>query len=280
MENEYLPIGSVVLLKNANKRVMITGFYVSSQEVNSDKVYDYVGCLYPEGVISSSQNLVFDNDQISQIVFVGYRDIEEQLFKENLVKSIKEKNNKKDNEKIEKKEEMEIPVEEEKEIEEMETPVEEEKEIEEIETPVEEEKEIEEMETLFDEQPELNEMETSFSNDLNIEEDGLLFDKDSKIDDIETPLDEETIVEEQKIDDEKLNNNEEKPVRPSIYDELEILNPDDLYGNNESKENDDLEDISGNFTDYENNNVEINSFDDELLYGNDDINKDLEKIDF
>ncbi len=267
MENEYLPIGSVVLLKNANKRVMITGFYVSSQEVNSDKVYDYVGCLYPEGVISSSQNLVFNNDQISQIVFVGYRDIEEQLFKENLVKSIKEKNNKKDNEKIEKKEEMEIPVEEEKEIEEMETPVE-------------EEKEIEEMETLFDEQPELNEMETSFSNDLNIEEDGILFDKDSKIDDIETPLDEETIVEEQKIDDEKSNNNEEKPVRPSIYDELEILNPDDLYGNNESKENDDLEDISGNFTDYENNNVEINSFDDELLYGNDDINKDLEKIDF
>ena len=249
MENEYLPIGSVVLLKNAKKRVMITGFYVSSQEVNSDKVYDYVGCLYPEGIISSSQNLVFNNDQISQIIFVGYRDIEEQLFKEQLVKSIKEKN------KIDNKKEME--------------------------NPIEDEKEIEEMETLFDEQLKSNEIDNPLSDNLDIEESGILFDEDSKLDDKDIPLEEETIVEKSKLDSENLNLNDEENVRPSIYDELEVLDPDNLYASkDETKENDDLEDISGNFIDFENTSNDIDSFDDELLYGNDDINKDLEKIDF
>lgn len=33
---------------------MITGFYVVSGN-DTNKIYDYCGCLYPEGSISSSQ---------------------------------------------------------------------------------------------------------------------------------------------------------------------------------------------------------------------------------
>ena len=54
MNEKYLPIGSVVLLKNATKRLMVTGFLVSSKEF-PEKVFDYSGCLYPEGIITSEQ---------------------------------------------------------------------------------------------------------------------------------------------------------------------------------------------------------------------------------
>ena len=94
MKKEYLPIGSVVLLKNAKKRVMVTGFYVKEEE-KSDKVYDYVGVMYPEGVIQSDKNLVFNNDQIEKVYFSGFSDIEEKEFKQKLYKLIEKEETKK-----------------------------------------------------------------------------------------------------------------------------------------------------------------------------------------
>lgn len=76
---KYLPIGTVVILKNGKKRIMITGYIVQGKETG-DKVYDYIGCLYPEGVISSDRNLLFDHDQINQIFYVGYSDDEQKSF--------------------------------------------------------------------------------------------------------------------------------------------------------------------------------------------------------
>ena len=86
---KYLPIGSVVLLKNAKKRLMITGFYIKTE---NDERYDYSGCLYPEGVISSSQTAVFNHDQIETIYAIGYSDDEEKAFKSNLDKLISQEN--------------------------------------------------------------------------------------------------------------------------------------------------------------------------------------------
>lgn len=79
---KYLPIGTLVLLKNANKKIMIIGFYVTSN--NDNKVYDYVGCLYPEGLLSSDQSLVFNHDQIDKILHLGIIDDEEKEFKKKL----------------------------------------------------------------------------------------------------------------------------------------------------------------------------------------------------
>lgn len=78
--NKYLPIGTVVLLKNAKKKIMITGFAVKGKETG-DKVYDYNGCLYPEGVISSDKNLMFDHNQIDKIYYMGFVSEEEKEFK-------------------------------------------------------------------------------------------------------------------------------------------------------------------------------------------------------
>lgn len=90
MKEKFLPLGSVVLLKNATKRLMITGFYVKADE-NNEKTYDYVGCLYPEGVISSKENCVFNHEQIDKIFFIGYSDDEEKKFKEKLNKAVNNK---------------------------------------------------------------------------------------------------------------------------------------------------------------------------------------------
>lgn len=83
MRDKYLPIGTVVLLKGGRKRAMITGFCSVAQE-NQEKIYDYSGCVYPEGYLSSNQVCLFDHDQIDKIFFVGYEDEEEKVFKEKL----------------------------------------------------------------------------------------------------------------------------------------------------------------------------------------------------
>ena len=88
MKKEYLPIGSVVLLKDAKKRLMITGFYVKPND--SDTYFDYIGCLFPEGVISDHDNYIFNNEQISEVCFKGLVDDEETAFKTKLYEIIGE----------------------------------------------------------------------------------------------------------------------------------------------------------------------------------------------
>ena len=83
MREKYLPIGTVVLLKGGKKRAMITGFCSVAQE-NQEKIYDYSGCVYPEGYLSSNQVCLFDHDQIDKIFFLGYEDDEERAFKDKL----------------------------------------------------------------------------------------------------------------------------------------------------------------------------------------------------
>ncbi len=87
MKEKYLPIGTVVLLKGGKKRAMITGFCSVAQE-NQEKIYDYSGCVYPEGYLSSNQVCLFDHDQIDKIFFLGYEDEEEKLFKEKLTRIV------------------------------------------------------------------------------------------------------------------------------------------------------------------------------------------------
>lgn len=89
---KYLPLGSVVILKEAKKRVMIIGFMASTNEVEN-KVFDYMGCLYPEGVLSSEQTLVFNHEQIDKIFYMGYSDSEEKDFKDKLNSLVNDQNN-------------------------------------------------------------------------------------------------------------------------------------------------------------------------------------------
>jgi hypothetical protein len=84
---KYLPIGSVVLLKNGKHRIMVTGFcYIDNS--NNSKMYDYRGCLYPEGIIDDSNLILFNHDQINKVFCLGLSDKEEKDFKSTLVSTV------------------------------------------------------------------------------------------------------------------------------------------------------------------------------------------------
>lgn len=78
---KFLPLGTVVMLKGASKRLMITGFCTMAAEEEEETMYDYSGCMYPEGIISSDQTALFNHDQIEKIYHMGLVDEEEKDFK-------------------------------------------------------------------------------------------------------------------------------------------------------------------------------------------------------
>ena len=92
---KFLPLGSVVLLEGATKRLMITGFCTMDNE-DRTTLYDYSGCLYPEGVISSDETALFNHDQIEKVFSLGYSDEEDVEFKKKLQELLKANNMVKD----------------------------------------------------------------------------------------------------------------------------------------------------------------------------------------
>ena len=86
-----LPIGSVVLLKDSTKRVMIIGLCQKGTS-DPDKVWDYAGVVFPEGYMSADKVFLFDTAQIEQIYQIGYLDAESHNFKmkaDELIKKLK-----------------------------------------------------------------------------------------------------------------------------------------------------------------------------------------------
>ena len=81
MKEKFLPIGTVVLLKGGKKEVMITSYCIfptnvqikDGQEIKPEKkIYEYGGCLYPEGILDSNTACAFNHDQIEKICHMGY----------------------------------------------------------------------------------------------------------------------------------------------------------------------------------------------------------------
>lgn len=82
IEEKFLPIGTVVMLKGGTKRVMISGFCaMEGKNRENNKMWDYSGCLYPEGFLSSNQTCLFDHSQIDKVYHYGLVDEEEEKFK-------------------------------------------------------------------------------------------------------------------------------------------------------------------------------------------------------
>lgn len=77
-----LPIGSVVLLKEAEKRLMIFGVRQTNQTTGQE--FDYIGVLYPEGNMGEEMRFLFDHSDIAEVVFTGYSDPEREEFLEKL----------------------------------------------------------------------------------------------------------------------------------------------------------------------------------------------------
>lgn len=84
--NQFLPIGSVVLLKGAQKKIMIIGRFQVSVETKT--IYDYAGCLYPEGMMNPKDLFLFQHDDIETIYYMGMQDEEEFKFRKFLMEEI------------------------------------------------------------------------------------------------------------------------------------------------------------------------------------------------
>lgn len=95
MNKNLLPIGSVVLLKGAKKRLMICGRIQTN--VATDTTYDYSACYYPEGIIDSKNLFMFNNDDIEKLFFIGFQDGEELAFRKFIYEELEKENKNQDN---------------------------------------------------------------------------------------------------------------------------------------------------------------------------------------
>ena len=88
----FLPVGSVIQLKEAKKRLMIIGILSRNGD---GKNYDYLSCPYPEGYIDSDNLFMFNHEDIDKIHYLGYEDIERQIFIKKLSEELKKGNEEK-----------------------------------------------------------------------------------------------------------------------------------------------------------------------------------------
>lgn len=79
MFDGLLPIGSVVLLKDSTKKLMIIGY--CQRSLDDNRIWDYAGCLYPEGFLGADKNFLFDIVQVEHVYALGYQDEEQFAFK-------------------------------------------------------------------------------------------------------------------------------------------------------------------------------------------------------
>ena len=74
-EKTFLPLGSIVILKGALKKLMI----VNRANLVKDQYFDYGAILYPEGMIDG--NLAyFNNDDIFKVISKAYTDDDDTLM--------------------------------------------------------------------------------------------------------------------------------------------------------------------------------------------------------
>ena len=90
MNKELLPLGTVVKLKGAKKNLFVVGYGV---EGSDGSFYDYVGFPYPEGFINKETNLLFNNEDISKVLYVGYKDKYFTLVEKQVINFLEEKRN-------------------------------------------------------------------------------------------------------------------------------------------------------------------------------------------
>ncbi len=67
---KYYPIGTVVTLKGGNRPLMIYGR--AQIQADSNLVWDYVACLYPEGNLGDKYNIFFQHEEVEKVIYPGF----------------------------------------------------------------------------------------------------------------------------------------------------------------------------------------------------------------
>lgn len=84
---KYLPIGSVVKLKQGNHLLMITARFPLYNNEGTIGYFEYLSCLYPEG-INERESYFFNHEDIEEILFEGYNCQLESKLQEKISESL------------------------------------------------------------------------------------------------------------------------------------------------------------------------------------------------
>ena len=79
---KYYPIGTVVSLVNGNRPLMIYGRKQIQNE--SDILWDYVACFYPEGNMGDDYNVFFQHEEINKVLHNGYESQADEIMQQAL----------------------------------------------------------------------------------------------------------------------------------------------------------------------------------------------------
>lgn len=88
----FFSLGTIIELNNGPK-VMIIGYYPLL--IEKKKIYDYLGCYYPYGVLDSSKSISFNQKDVKKVIWERKNDEEMEsvfaklkLFDENKKKEL------------------------------------------------------------------------------------------------------------------------------------------------------------------------------------------------
>ncbi|CAM3825686.1 DUF4176 domain-containing protein [Mesobacillus zeae] len=79
---ELLPIGTVLLVQGIKQPVMVYGR--KQLQGDTEKVWDYVACPYPQGHLGEDTNVFFSHSQIQEVVFKGFESEGEKAIRKQL----------------------------------------------------------------------------------------------------------------------------------------------------------------------------------------------------
>lgn len=86
---EFLPLGSIVLLKGGMQKVLIISRALKVRNGAKEFFFDYGGVPYPEGLVGD-QMAYFNHNSISRVVFTGYSDEDNLNMVENINRYLEE----------------------------------------------------------------------------------------------------------------------------------------------------------------------------------------------
>lgn len=72
-----LPLGSVVTLKHGGAQIMVAGRAQLFNNGGTIGYFDYAALPFPQGIVDTNQYAFFNDEDIENIIFEGYRSDEE-----------------------------------------------------------------------------------------------------------------------------------------------------------------------------------------------------------
>jgi len=82
-DNEWIPLGSVVVLKGTTQKLLIIGRGLNVGDEGSEYYFDYCGVAYPEGLMSD-QVVYFNHTAVYRTLYAGYDDDDNRIMNDRI----------------------------------------------------------------------------------------------------------------------------------------------------------------------------------------------------